>query len=309
MQQLPEEINQIIRNEVQQQTIDIVQQVTNNVLAGVDNRVDVSIDAKMGNLRNEIVANVMQDVSNLINTAVEGHVTNINLNIDVDAINGKINNCMEQITKLETNLYMRINYGDTQLYNWTLAQLIALKGCITDRAVLAEQLESFAYELRTKLDTAPCVDTKDFEPWIGLPIEPLLPEGPTDGAGTPVGDGPDDSGREAEEILDQAVFGPGSYSIEVEDIVDTDRTYRLQIDGTDEYDGPHPVTAELGIECMAEADWSIRIEVRGRRWESLQVQVIRLRPDQTDGLEGYWIYPVSSSNRDQDKAFKVVVTK
>ncbi len=311
MQQLQVEINQIIQNEVQKQTIDIVQQVTNNVLANVDNRVDISIESKMVNLRNEIIASVMQDITNLINIAVEGQIENLTFNIDIDAVNAKINNCLQQIAKLETNLYIRINYGDMQLYNWTLAQLIALKGCITDRTVLADQLESFAYELRTKLDTTPCVDTKNFQPWVGMPIESLLAAELTNGSTTPSDEGSPQPENETqvESTRDRAEFGPGIYNIEIEDMTDTDRSYRLQIEGTDEYDGPHPVSSELGIECTAEGNWSIKIEVRGRRWEPIQVQVVRLREDQTDGLEGYWVYPVSSSGNDQSQAFKVVVTQ
>ncbi|MBW4628301.1 MAG: hypothetical protein KME49_23005 [Brasilonema octagenarum HA4186-MV1] len=40
---------------------------------------------------------------------------------------------------------------------------MAIKGCLTDRQALAEQLVSFSAELKTKLDCTPCVDIKTFK--------------------------------------------------------------------------------------------------------------------------------------------------
>jgi hypothetical protein len=65
-----------------------------------------------------------------------------------------------------------MNNADRQLYEWTLGELMAIKGCLTDRQALVEQVVSFSAELRTKLDSAPCVDIKAFKPFKPISIEP-----------------------------------------------------------------------------------------------------------------------------------------
>ncbi|NET54121.1 MAG: hypothetical protein F6K09_37550 [Merismopedia sp. SIO2A8] len=63
----------------------------------------------------------------------------------------------------------RINQGDTHLYNWTLEQLMSIKGCLTDRQVLIDQLEAFSSQLKTRLDTTPCVSPSAFSAWTPEP--------------------------------------------------------------------------------------------------------------------------------------------
>jgi hypothetical protein len=111
----------------------------------------------------------VQDITQLINQAVQTQVTNLTFDIDVNAIDARITAYLQQIVALDTNPYLRINSGDTQLYSWTVAPLIALKGCLTDCQVLTDQLVSSAAELRTRLGTAPCAATTGFAPWTGLP--------------------------------------------------------------------------------------------------------------------------------------------
>ncbi|MDZ8237181.1 MAG: hypothetical protein RMZ69_08440 [Nostoc sp. ChiQUE01a] len=65
-----------------------------------------------------------------------------------------------------------MNDADRHLYEWTLGELIAIKGCLTDRQVLSDQLVSFSAELRTKLDCTPCVDIKNFERFRPISIAP-----------------------------------------------------------------------------------------------------------------------------------------
>ncbi|HEY9296180.1 MAG TPA: hypothetical protein VIQ31_07370, partial [Phormidium sp.] len=70
--------------------------------------------------------------------------------------------------------------GDTQLYNWTLEQLITLQSCLTDRQALVEMFESFATRLKDELDNTDCVNPNQFTPWvrrtdIGGQLEPMQP--------------------------------------------------------------------------------------------------------------------------------------
>jgi hypothetical protein len=64
-----------------------------------------------------------------------------------------------------------INNADRHLYEWTLGELMAIKGCLTDREVLVETLVTFSAQLRTKLDGTACVDINTFKPFKPM-IEP-----------------------------------------------------------------------------------------------------------------------------------------
>jgi hypothetical protein len=47
-----------------------------------------------------------------------------------------------------------------------------IKGCLTDREVLVEQLVTFSSQLRTKLDSTNCVDINTFKPFNPISTDP-----------------------------------------------------------------------------------------------------------------------------------------
>ncbi len=53
---------------------------------------------------------------------------------------------------------------------------MAIKGCLTDRQALVEQLVTFSAELRTKLDNTTCVDINTFKPFKPISINPAQPQ-------------------------------------------------------------------------------------------------------------------------------------
>ncbi|WP_334978432.1 hypothetical protein [Nostoc sp.] len=75
---------------------------------------------------------------------------------------------------------MIINNADRHLYEWTLGELMAIKGCLIDHQALVEQLVPFTAELRTKLDSTTCVDINTFKPFqpISVNLAPLSPVQP-----------------------------------------------------------------------------------------------------------------------------------
>lgn len=82
------------------------------------------------------------------------------------SIKAEVDNFYNRLGQFESQLDMRIKQGDTQLYNWTLEQLVALQGCLTDRQSLVEMFESFASNLKDELDNAPCVQPSRFKPMV-----------------------------------------------------------------------------------------------------------------------------------------------
>ncbi|HEY9819766.1 MAG TPA: hypothetical protein V6D35_03165 [Candidatus Sericytochromatia bacterium] len=84
----------------------------------------------------------------------------------MQSIKAEVENFYARLGQFETQLYIRVEQGYTQLYNWTLEQLIALQGCLTDRQALVEMFEVFASNLKDQLNGAECVHPNRFTPWV-----------------------------------------------------------------------------------------------------------------------------------------------
>ncbi|MDZ8108914.1 MAG: hypothetical protein RM338_25275 [Nostoc sp. DedQUE12a] len=137
----------------------------NNKISNVYKDIDVKVD----NLRNEwnqsFITLVGQYVDELIN--IIGDRESFNLRV-ANMINIKVDELLNQILRIRNELTVIINNSDRHLYEWTLGELMAIKGCLTDRQALVEQLVTFSSELRTKLDSTVCVDINTFEPFKPL---------------------------------------------------------------------------------------------------------------------------------------------
>jgi hypothetical protein len=161
---------------------------------------------KIENLRNDWNQNfmslVIQHVDELINTIVSRETFNrlitqnlVNNNAElnhyvsqqIDNYDEKIQNYISVITQNSRqeidNTYINqlittkneltglMNNADRNLYEWTLGELMAIKGCLSDREVLVEQLVTFSAQLRTKLDGTACVDINTFKPFKPISID------------------------------------------------------------------------------------------------------------------------------------------
>jgi hypothetical protein len=147
-----------------------VQLVVNNVVNDLDNRIDVNLQNKIVNFRNDIsvlVKNeVNQNFAESVKTTILSDIKKQQFYVDMQSIKAEVENFYASLGQFETQLYLRIEQGDTQLYNWTLEQLIALQGCLTDRQALVDMFESFANKLKDELDGAECVNPNRFTPWV-----------------------------------------------------------------------------------------------------------------------------------------------
>lgn len=170
VQQIEADFDRRIKSVVNQSTGDNVQLVVNNVVNELDDRINVNLDNKIVNFRNEVftlVSNeINQNFTESLKTTILGDIKKQQFYIDMQSIKAEVENFYARLGQFENQLYFRIEQGDTQLYNWTLEQLMALQGCLTDRQALAEVFEVFASNLKDQLNSAECVHPNRFTPWV-----------------------------------------------------------------------------------------------------------------------------------------------
>ena len=166
--QLQTDIDRRINTAVENKTDNSVQLVVNNVINNVDDRIDVKLENKILNFRDDVTSIVKnelnQNYTDSIKTTVLSDIKKQQFFMDMQTIKAEVNNFYSRLGQFETQLYLRIEQGDTQLYNWTLEQLTALQGCLSDRQTLSDLFESFASKLKDDLDNAPCVQPSRFTP-------------------------------------------------------------------------------------------------------------------------------------------------
>jgi hypothetical protein len=188
IQQLQGDIDKRIAFVVDQSTDNNVQLVVNNVMGNIDDRINVNFENKLLNFRDDvssIVRNeINQNFADSITTNVLSDLKKQQFYLDMQLIKAEVENFYARLGQFETQVNIRINQGDTRLYNWTLEQLVALQGCITDRQALMDLFESFSMNLKTVLDGSPCVQPTRFTQWVTpeqsqfQPMQPSqLPEG------------------------------------------------------------------------------------------------------------------------------------
>ncbi|MEG4529611.1 hypothetical protein [Microcoleus sp. D2_18a_D3] len=170
IQQIESNIDARINTAVNQSSTSNVQLVTNNIVNDLDNRINVSLDNKILNFRNDVSAIVQTELNqnftqNLKNT-IFAELKQQQFYLDINLIKAEVENFYSNLAQFENQFYLRIEQGDTQLYNWTLEQLIALQGCLTDRQALVDMFESFATKLKDELDNAECVRPDRFGSWV-----------------------------------------------------------------------------------------------------------------------------------------------
>ncbi|WP_216669995.1 hypothetical protein [Brasilonema sennae] len=176
-----EGLNQYIDRRLQQNVtnnIEINNEIVNFVVNSPEinnkiNNVYRDIDIKIDNVRNEwsqtFINLVRQYVDQVIN--IIGDTDTFNTRI-ANIINIKVDDLVNQIITTKNELTVLMNNSDRQLYEWTLGELMAIKGCLTDREVLVEMLVTFSAELRTKLDGTACVDIKSVKPFKPALLQP-----------------------------------------------------------------------------------------------------------------------------------------
>ncbi len=180
IEQIKPDISQQINVVIDQSTGDTVKQVENNVTNKVNNLIDLNFNSKIDHFRNNELAvfiqnELNQNFTDSISTIVIDNVKRQQFFLDIkQEIETDINDFYARLGNFQTQLYLKIEQGDTQLYNWTHEQLVALQGCLTDRQSLVNMFESFASNLKEGLDNAPCVQPSRFNAWVRTETNPEL---------------------------------------------------------------------------------------------------------------------------------------
>jgi hypothetical protein len=170
IKQIEADFDQRINLVVNQSTNSNVQSVVNSVVSEIDNRINVNLENKIVNFRNEVSTLVHNEINQnftaSLTQTILGDIKKQQFYIDMQSIKVEVENFYARLGQFESQLYIRIEQGDTQLYNWTLEQLIALQGCLTDRQALVEMFAVFATNLKDELNDAECVHPSRFTPWV-----------------------------------------------------------------------------------------------------------------------------------------------
>ncbi|MEG4036732.1 hypothetical protein QUA03_23225 [Microcoleus sp. S36b_A4] len=189
IQQIEANMDQRINTVVNQSSNNNVQLVTTNIVNDLDNRINTSLDNKILNFRNDvstIVKNELnQNFTQNIKNTIFAELKQQQFYLDMNLIKSEVENFYSNLAQFENQFYLRIEQGDTQLYNWTLEQLIALQGCLTDRQALVDMFESFANKLKDELDNAECVRPDRFSSWVRTDMRSQFQ--PTQSPGLPQG--------------------------------------------------------------------------------------------------------------------------
>ncbi|MBW4593150.1 MAG: substrate-binding domain-containing protein [Brasilonema angustatum HA4187-MV1] len=119
------------------------------------------ISQNLVNNNTELNHYVSQEIDKIYEQKIQNYISVITQNISQEIDNSYIN----QIITTKNELITLMNNADRQIYEWTLGELMAIKGCLTDREALVEKLITFTAELRTKLNGTACVDIKTFKPF------------------------------------------------------------------------------------------------------------------------------------------------
>src|ERR671933_190088 len=95
---------------------------------------------------------VSQQIDKIYDEKIQNYISMITQNIRQEIDNSYIN----QLITTKNELTGLMNNADRNLYEWTLGELMAIKGCLSDREVLVEQLVTFSAELRTIVISKKC---------------------------------------------------------------------------------------------------------------------------------------------------------
>lgn len=174
-QRLEEQLGLKVAN----QSEDIKALVTQDFQSELDKRIDVNLENKVINLRNDVSAIVNKEMASSLTNSVKmdvlADIKKQQLAFDASAFRNEIGKFYSQLAQFETKINSRIAQGDTELYNWTLEQLVTMQSCITDRQALAGLFASFSAELQDKLDNTPCVQPNRFNAWVRKEESQLQP--------------------------------------------------------------------------------------------------------------------------------------
>ena len=182
LEQINSRYTEIINKKVEERVLMIRDEVIAAVRIDLEALIITKLETFQLTVQDTIISQVIKHISNSVTVLIKQQVTEINIEQFMAVFRVEINRLQSLIIEIENNLHVRIDHGDLRLRNWVVAQLLQIKGCLSDRHVLAELFGEFSTLLRTRLDATDCVDPKRWsdgmiDPVPSLPPRPL-PEPP-----------------------------------------------------------------------------------------------------------------------------------
>ena len=169
IQQIEPYIDLQIKSVVDKSTANTIDMVVNQFKTDIDDRIQVNFDDRIDYFRNDLTTTIANEINRnnktIIPVIIDDRITGGDFYLNLESIKTEVNNFFARLGQFETNLNLRIKQGDTELRNWTLEQLTALQGCLSDRQTLSDMFAKFASELRDELDNADCVQPTRFTSW------------------------------------------------------------------------------------------------------------------------------------------------
>ena len=171
IQQIQPDIKLQILSAIGKSTEDMINAVFNRIEGDIDNRIQVNFDNKIIDFRNDVTNIVNKEINHnneAITTVIIDDISNRDFFVDMKSIEAQIDRFFDRVGQFETRLNSRMDRGDDRLRHWTLEQLTALQGCLSDRQTLSDMFEKFAANLRDGLDNADCVQPTRFTSWATI---------------------------------------------------------------------------------------------------------------------------------------------
>ena len=168
IQQIQPDIDIQIKSVVDKSTADTMDMVVNKFKTEIDDRIQVNFDDRIDYFRSDITTIIGNEINRNNQTIIPviiDDITTGDFYSYLESIKTEVNNFFVRIGQFDTQVDLRIKQGDTELRNWTLEQLTALQGCLSDRQTLSDMFARFASELRDELDGADCVQPTRFTSW------------------------------------------------------------------------------------------------------------------------------------------------
>jgi hypothetical protein len=132
--------------------------------SALERDVEQSVEIQLVRLRSRFMADLTVDIEKLVQINVAKAMASAHVDVDIQTVRAELTTAVHQVAKVETRLQSALEQRVSELQEWSAAQLLALKGCMTDREVLVDILSTTVNKLRVGLDQAPCVDPSVWAP-------------------------------------------------------------------------------------------------------------------------------------------------
>ncbi|MCB9797303.1 MAG: hypothetical protein H6741_31830 [Alphaproteobacteria bacterium] len=146
-----------IRAALQEQLLRLRTELRLDISEAVTASIDTHLEPRLAALRARVVAELTADIEAALKVRVRAALEGVSVELDVSGLERELTLVLQQVSAVEARLVLRLQDGDEQLDAWIRRQLVAIKGCLSDREALVGVLTEFNLELRRRLDRAVCV--------------------------------------------------------------------------------------------------------------------------------------------------------